>query len=63
MAGILRGITVAEDETVAVGAELAVIDEAGAEGEPAADAGAPPAAQQAPAEPPAAAQAGRRAGR
>src|SRR5215813_13742213 len=28
--GILRGITVAEDETVAVGAELAVIDEDGA---------------------------------
>ncbi len=31
VAGILRGITVAEDETVEVGAELAVIDEAGAE--------------------------------
>src|SRR5882724_7161468 len=31
VAGILRGITVAEDETVAVGAELAVIDENGAE--------------------------------
>ena len=30
VAGILRGITVAEDETVAVGAELAVIDENGA---------------------------------
>ena len=29
--GILRGITVAEDETVAVGAELAVIDETGAD--------------------------------
>src|SRR5258707_15379494 len=29
--GILRGITVAEDETVEVGAELAVIDENGAE--------------------------------
>src|SRR5712691_6350015 len=27
VAGVLRGITVAEDETVAVGAELAVIDE------------------------------------
>ena len=27
VSGILRGITVAEDETVAVGAELAVIDE------------------------------------
>jgi 2-oxoglutarate dehydrogenase E2 component (dihydrolipoamide succinyltransferase) len=37
VAGILRGITVAEDETVAVGAELAVIDENGAE------AAAPPA--------------------
>ncbi|HWG62072.1 MAG TPA: 2-oxoglutarate dehydrogenase, E2 component, dihydrolipoamide succinyltransferase [Streptosporangiaceae bacterium] len=31
VAGVLRGITVAEDETVAVGAELAVIDEAGAQ--------------------------------
>jgi pyruvate dehydrogenase E2 component (dihydrolipoamide acetyltransferase) len=30
VSGILRGITVAEDETVAVGAELAVIDEDGA---------------------------------
>ncbi len=40
VAGILRGITVAEDETVAVGAELAVIDEAGAEAE---DAPAPAA--------------------
>jgi pyruvate dehydrogenase E2 component (dihydrolipoamide acetyltransferase) len=29
VSGILRGITVAEDETVAVGAELAIIDEAG----------------------------------
>jgi pyruvate dehydrogenase E2 component (dihydrolipoamide acetyltransferase) len=29
VSGILRGITVAEDETVAVGAELAVIDEEG----------------------------------
>jgi pyruvate dehydrogenase E2 component (dihydrolipoamide acetyltransferase) len=36
VSGVLRGITVAEDETVAVGAELAVIDEEGAEsGEPA----------------------------
>src|SRR6516225_3207686 len=35
VSGILRGITVAEDETVAVGAELAVIDEDGAvPGEP-----------------------------
>src|SRR5262249_61756767 len=31
VSGILRGITVAEDETVAVGAELAVIDEEGSE--------------------------------
>ncbi|MFI5211154.1 MAG: biotin/lipoyl-containing protein, partial [Gemmatimonadales bacterium] len=31
VSGILRGITVAEDETVAVGAELAVIDETGGE--------------------------------
>src|SRR6202167_825564 len=38
VSGILRGITVAEDETVAVGAELAVIDEEGAAG--GADAGA-----------------------
>src|SRR5271169_6121002 len=30
VSGILRGITVAEDETVAVGAELAIIDEDGA---------------------------------
>ena len=30
VSGVLRGITVAEDETVAVGAELAVIDEDGA---------------------------------
>ena len=37
VSGILRGITVAEDETVAVGAELAVIDEDGA----------PPAEQEA----------------
>src|SRR5450755_1061106 len=29
VSGILRGITVAEDETVAVGAELGVIDEEG----------------------------------
>jgi pyruvate dehydrogenase E2 component (dihydrolipoamide acetyltransferase) len=41
VAGILRGITVAEDETVAVGAELAVIDENGAEAAaPAAEGGA-----------------------
>ncbi len=41
VSGILRGITVAEDETVAVGAELAVIDEDGA---PAPAASAPDAA-------------------
>jgi pyruvate dehydrogenase E2 component (dihydrolipoamide acetyltransferase) len=35
VSGVLRGITVAEDETVAVGAELAVIDETAAEGSPA----------------------------
>jgi 2-oxoglutarate dehydrogenase E2 component (dihydrolipoamide succinyltransferase) len=40
VSGVLRGITVAEDETVAVGAELAVIDET-ADG--AAGAAAPPA--------------------
>ncbi|MDX6394006.1 MAG: hypothetical protein QOJ73_5069 [Streptosporangiaceae bacterium] len=33
VSGVLRGITVAEDETVAVGAELAVIDETAAEGD------------------------------
>src|SRR6185295_1708392 len=44
VSGILRGITVAEDETVAVGAELAVIDEAGD--------GAGPAAEAAPAQAP-----------
>src|SRR6202046_4371765 len=43
--GVLRGITVAEDETVAVGAQLAVIDEEGSAGA-AAEA---PQAQQAPA--------------
>ncbi|HEV2242869.1 MAG TPA: biotin/lipoyl-containing protein, partial [Streptosporangiaceae bacterium] len=50
VSGILRGITVAEDETVAVGAELAVIDEEGAEdgAVPAAAAPAPPAAAPAP---------------
>jgi len=55
--GILRGIVVAEDETVAVGAELAVIDEAGAEGAPA-DGGAPAPAGQAADGPPAPAQDG-----
>jgi 2-oxoglutarate dehydrogenase E2 component (dihydrolipoamide succinyltransferase) len=48
VSGVLRGITVAEDETVAVGAELATIDEDGA-------AGQQPAAAAAPAQAPAAA--------
>src|SRR5215470_11204486 len=51
VSGILRGITVAEDETVAVGAELAVIDET-ADG--AAGAGAPAAEAAPPESPPAA---------
>ena len=74
VSGILRGITVAEDETVAVGAELAVIDEEGSEDGAAAAgitgagegeaAAVPPAAAPAPAGPsppspaPAAASAG-----
>jgi pyruvate dehydrogenase E2 component (dihydrolipoamide acetyltransferase) len=51
VSGVLRGITVAEDETVAVGAELAVIDEEGSAGAaaPAADAAAPAAEATAPA--------------
>ena len=51
VSGILRGITVAEDETVAVGAELAVIDEEGAAGgpAPAAESSAPAAESSAPA--------------
>jgi pyruvate dehydrogenase E2 component (dihydrolipoamide acetyltransferase) len=49
VAGILRGITVAEDETVAVGAELAIIDEAGAAGQAAPPAAAEPPAEEAPA--------------
>ena len=60
--GILRGITVAEDETVAVGAELAVIDETGAEaaapapaaGDSADGQGTAPAAESPAAESPAA---------
>jgi pyruvate dehydrogenase E2 component (dihydrolipoamide acetyltransferase) len=49
VSGVLRGITVAEDETVEVGAELAVIDEDGAAGQPAAtEAPAPAAAAPAP---------------
>ena len=59
VSGILRGITVAEDETVAVGAELAAIDEDGSAGvgqqaapgaaaqAPGAEAAAAPAAAQA----------------
>jgi pyruvate dehydrogenase E2 component (dihydrolipoyllysine-residue acetyltransferase) len=51
VSGILRGITVAEDETVEVGAELAVIDEDGsAAGQ---DSGPAAAQQPAPAAPPA----------
>jgi pyruvate dehydrogenase E2 component (dihydrolipoamide acetyltransferase) len=54
VSGVLRGITVAEDETVAVGAELAVIDEDGAGGQAAAaEAPAPLAEAPAPAESPA----------
>ena len=48
VAGILRGITVAEDETVAVGAELAVIDENGAQAPAGGDGGAEPEAQAEP---------------
>ena len=48
VSGILRGITVAEDETVAVGAELAVIDETGGEAAEAPAAAAEAAPAQAP---------------
>jgi 2-oxoglutarate dehydrogenase E2 component (dihydrolipoamide succinyltransferase) len=51
VSGILRGITVAEDETVAVGAELAIIDEDGTQGVQAAAPQAAPAPQP-PAPPP-----------
>jgi pyruvate dehydrogenase E2 component (dihydrolipoamide acetyltransferase) len=44
VSGVLRGITVAEDETVAVGAELAVIDEEGAPASAAPPAASAPAA-------------------
>ena len=59
VSGVLRGITVAEDETVAVGAELAVIDEDGsaAGSAPPAAAVAPSAAPAAPAEAPGVAEA------
>src|SRR5262249_34267282 len=54
VSGTLRGITVAEDETVAVGAQLAVIDEDGAAGGEASSQEAQLAPQpQAPAQPPA----------
>jgi pyruvate dehydrogenase E2 component (dihydrolipoamide acetyltransferase) len=52
VAGTLRGITVAEDETVAVGAQLAVIDEDGAAGgSGSAPESAPAEAEAAPAPP------------
>jgi pyruvate dehydrogenase E2 component (dihydrolipoamide acetyltransferase) len=60
VSGVLRGITVAEDETVAVGAELAVIDEEGAAPGGAPPAGSAPAAAPAAEEP--AAPAGAAAG-
>ena len=47
VSGVLRGITVAEDETVAVGAELAVIDEEGSAAGAAAGAAAGGAADEA----------------
>src|ERR1700759_790583 len=56
VSGVLRGITVAEDETVAVGAELATIDEDGAAGLQAA--AAPAQAATAPAPPSPAVQQG-----
>jgi 2-oxoglutarate dehydrogenase E2 component (dihydrolipoamide succinyltransferase) len=52
--GILRGITVAEDETVAVGAQLAIIDDAAGgapDGQAQAAAPAPAVPQQAGPEP------------
>jgi len=52
VSGVLRGITVAEDETVAVGAELAIIDEDGLVSAAGGQAGAAPQAaapQEAPA--------------
>jgi pyruvate dehydrogenase E2 component (dihydrolipoamide acetyltransferase) len=57
VSGVLRGITVAEDETVAVGAELAVIDEEGAAGSGPAPAAGGGAAGEAAPEPSAAAPA------
>src|SRR5271169_5334900 len=58
VSGILRGISVAEDETVAVGAELAIIDEDGAAGGAAAAAAAAPAEAAGPPEAAAAEPAG-----
>jgi pyruvate dehydrogenase E2 component (dihydrolipoyllysine-residue acetyltransferase) len=57
VSGVLRGITVAEDETVAVGAELAIIDEDGAaaQGAPAAEAAEPQESEPPASEPTAAA--------
>src|SRR5271154_67542 len=52
VSGVLRGITVAEDETVAVGAQLAVIDEEGSAGGTADAQAAAPQAEPAPAPPP-----------
>src|SRR5882724_4382668 len=48
VSGTLRGITVAEDETVAVGAQRAVIDEDGAAGGAASSQETQPAQQKAP---------------
>jgi pyruvate dehydrogenase E2 component (dihydrolipoamide acetyltransferase) len=48
VSGVLRGITVAEDETVAVGAPLAIIDESGDGAGTAPAAAAEPVAQAAP---------------
>src|SRR5262252_5047653 len=53
VSGILRGITVAEDETVAVGAQLAIIDEGGdGAGAAPAEAAAVPVAPAPPPPPP-----------
>jgi pyruvate dehydrogenase E2 component (dihydrolipoamide acetyltransferase) len=56
VSGVLRGITVAEDETVAVGAQLAVIDEEGSAGGSAGAEAAAPQAEPAPAPQPEQAQ-------
>src|SRR5271168_4778041 len=53
VSGVLRGITVAEDETVAVGAELAVIEEDGAAAPAPPVAATPEPQPPAPAAPPA----------